>query len=54
MPWKFDPNDNNPSLVQIMSCHRPGDEPLSEPMVAYFTDAYMRHLGQMNSHSMTF
>ena len=27
------PNNNIPALVQIMAWHRPGDKPLSEPMV---------------------
>ena len=27
------PIDNNPALVQIMTWHRPGDKPLSEPMI---------------------
>ena len=27
------PNNNFPALVQIMAWHRPGDEPLSEPMM---------------------
>ena len=31
------------ALVQIMAWHGPGDKPLSEPMMAWFTDAYMRH-----------
>ena len=26
-----------------MAWHRPGDKPLSEPMMVKFTDAYMRH-----------
>ena len=26
--------NNIPALVQIMASHRPGDEPLSEPMLA--------------------
>ena len=25
-----------------------GDKPLSEPMLTQFTDAYMRHKGEMN------
>ena len=29
-------------LVQIMAWHRPGDKPLSEPMMGKFGDAYMR------------
>ena len=27
------PINNIPSLVQIMACRRPGDKPLSEPMM---------------------
>ena len=34
---------NNPALVQIMAWRRIGDKWLSEPMLARFTDAYMRH-----------
>ena len=37
------PIDNKPALVQIMACCRIGDKPLSEPILARFTDAYMRH-----------
>ena len=37
------PIDNNPALVWIMTWHRRGDKPLSEPMLTRFTDAYMRH-----------
>ena len=29
-----DPINNIPALVQIMACRRPGDKPLSEPMMA--------------------
>ena len=36
-------NDNMSALVQIMAWRRPGDKPLSEPMLIQFTDAYMRH-----------
>ena len=35
--------DNMAALVQIMSWCRTSDKPLSEPMLACFTDAYMRH-----------
>ena len=35
--------DNNPALVVIMAWRRIGDKPLSEPMLAQITDAYMRH-----------
>ena len=38
---------NNPALVQIMAWRRIGDKPLSEPMLSRFTDAYMRHYGEM-------
>ena len=37
------PIENKPALVQIMVWRRPGDKPLSEPMLTQFTDAYMRH-----------
>ena len=37
------PIDNKPALVQVMAWCRTGDKPLSEPMMAQFTDAYMRH-----------
>ena len=39
-----DPVNNNPALVQVMVWHQPGDKPLSEPIMVYFTDAYMRHV----------
>ena len=37
------PIDNNPALAQIMAWRRIGDKPLSEPVLTWFTDAYMRH-----------
>ena len=40
--------NNIPALVQIMAWHRPGDKPLSEQMLTRFTDAYMRHKGEMS------
>ena len=40
--------DNKPALVQVMAWHWTGDKPLSEPMLFRFTDAYMRHLGEMS------
>ena len=44
------PNNNNPALVQIMAWRRPGDNPLSEPvMVSLLIDAYMRHSASMSS-----
>ena len=41
------PIDNKPALVQIMAWRRIGDKPLSESMQTQFTDAYMRHYGEM-------
>ena len=37
------PVDNKPALVQVMAWHRIGNKPLSESMMAQFTDANMRH-----------
>ena len=42
------PIDNEPTLFQIMAWHQIGDMPLSEPMMAQFTDAYMRHWASMS------
>ena len=42
------PINNIPALVQIMAWRRPGDKPLSEPMMARFNDAYMRHSASMS------
>ena len=41
-------NTRKPALVQIMAWRRPGDKPLSETMMAQFTDAYMRHSASMS------
>ena len=41
------PVDNNSALVYIMAWRRIGDKPLSEPMLTWFTDAYMRRWRQM-------
>ena len=43
MSLKFSPDspntcNNKPSLVQIMAWHQKGARPLSEPMMAWFTD----------------
>ena len=38
-----DPIDDKPALVQVMAWCRTGYKPLPEPMLALFTDAYMRH-----------
>ena len=40
--------DNNPPLVQIIAWCRMGDKPLFEPMLTRFTDAYMRHKGEIS------
>ena len=42
------PTDNKPSLVQVMAWRWTGDKPLPEPMITQFTDAYMRHKGEMS------
>ena len=36
-----------PALVEIMSWRRIGENPLPEPIVTQFTDAYMRYCGEM-------
>ena len=44
---KFVPNDpinNIAASVQIMAWRRPGDKPLSEPIMAYSTYAYMGYI----------
>ena len=40
--------DNMGALVQIMVWHQSDDKPLSEPMMVWFTDAYMRHSASMS------
>ena len=43
MSLKFVPKglmNNKPALVPTMAWRRIGDKPLSEPMLAQFTDAY--------------
>ena len=35
--------DNKLSFVEIMASHRTSDRPLSEAVLSYVTDAYMRH-----------
>ena len=40
--------NNNPALVQIMAWRRLGDKLFSEPIMALFTDAYMRHSASMS------
>ena len=53
IPKKFVPQgpiNNIPALVQIMAWRRSGDEPLPEPMMTLFNDAYMRHSASMSKH----
>ena len=40
--------NNIPALVQIMAWHRPGDKPLSGPVMVCLTDAYRRHSASMS------
>ena len=42
------PIDNKSVLVQVMAWRRTCDKPLPERMVTQFTDAYMRHWGEMS------
>ena len=35
------PINNIPALVKVMAWRRTGDQPSSEPMLTWFTDAYM-------------
>ena len=44
------PIDNKSSLVQGMAWRRTGVRPLPEPVLTKFTDAYMRHSGEMKSY----
>ena len=51
MSLKFVPKgsmDSKSVLIQVIAWRRKGDKPLSEPMLTQFTDAYMRHLGEMS------
>ena len=45
------PIDDKSALVQLMEVtawQRTGDKPFSEPMMALFADAYMRHYEEMS------
>ena len=42
------PIDNKSALVQVMAWCRTGDKSLPEPMLPQFTEAYMRHQGEMS------
>ena len=41
IPWGL--IDDMSTLVHMMAWRRPGDKPLSEPMLTQFTNAYMLH-----------
>ena len=41
------PIDNKPALVQIMALGQIDDKLYFEPMLAWITDTYMRHQGEM-------
>ena len=36
-----------PSFVPVMACHRAGNKPLSELMMAWFTEVFMPHSATM-------
>ena len=46
------PIDKNSALVQVMTWCRTGDKPYHESMLTRFTDAYMRHKGEMSWHEL--
>ena len=37
------PNDNRPTMVQVMAWRRTGDKPLPKLMLTQLTDAYIHH-----------
>ena len=42
------PIDIKSALVQVMAWRRTGDKSLPKAMMTQFTDAYMRHWGEMS------
>ena len=42
-----DPVSNIPSFILIIAWHRPGDEPLSEPMMVYWYTYASLGLGEL-------
>ena len=51
LPLKFvlmSPIDNKPALVQVMAWRWTSDKALPELLLTQFTDAYMRHQGEMS------
>ena len=47
------PIDNKPALVHIMALRRQDGKPLSESMMIWFTDAYLRHSTLISDMSKT-
>ena len=45
VPWG--PIDYKSALVQAMAWHRTGEKLLPKSMLTKFTDAYVRHLGEI-------
>ena len=49
------PIDNITAFVQLMAWRRPGDKPITEPMLTHFIDAYMGHSGRwVKNHAHSF
>ena len=46
-------NDNIPAFIQMMTWRWPGDKPLPEPVMFFFTDAYMRHSASVSQWNYT-
>ena len=42
------PIDNKSALIQVMAWRWTGDKPLPEPVLTWFTDANMRHWGELS------
>ena len=45
VPWGI--IDNMAALVQVMAWYTASNKPLSEPVMLYLTDAYMRHSAEV-------
>ena len=48
------PINNNPALVQVMTCRLFGANPLPEPTMTKLIDAYMLHLGEMSEKRLVY
>ena len=42
------PIDNTSELVEVMAWHQTGNQPLPQPMMTKYTDAYVRHLSSVS------